>query len=227
MSTKKVDEIKSLSIARIGVFAALYAVTSLVPISMFIGASSFLALNLVITPSIAILLSPMEAFWASTIGAIISLYIAPFQAMFGPFTVLLPVVGSTFGSLSYHKPRNGIIVLFYLIAVVFLYLVARPEFPYWIIPHIIAAIFVGGLSFVNPPIQRMRIPIYTFISTICEQATMLVCAVYILSLPWVVFATAFPLMLYERFIGTIGGTIIAYSLLCAMPKYFASHNSNG
>jgi hypothetical protein len=225
LSTKKVGEDKSLRIARIGIFAALYAATSLVPISMFIGAPSFLALNLIITPAIAILLSPIEAFWVSLIGAVISLYIAPFQVMFGPFTVLLPVAGSTLGSLSYHKPRTGGIVFVYLVSVVFLYLIARPEFPYWIVPHIAAAIFAGSLSLTNSPAQKIRIPLYAFVSTICEQATMLLCAVYILSLPWVVFATAFPLMLYERFAGTIGGTLIAYSLLRTMPKYFHTFRS--
>lgn len=208
-------------VARIGIFAALYVVTSLVPVSMFIGAPSLLALNLVITPSIAILLSPLEAFVTSLIGSFVALYIAPFQVMFGPFTVLLPVTGSTLGSFAYHKPKTGGVVLVYLVIVVFFYLNAIPEFPYWIAPHIVAAVLAGGLSLVNLPTQKIRIPIYAFVSTICEQATMLLCAVYILSLPWMVFATAFPLMLYERFIGTTGGTLIAHSLLRIMPKYFS------
>jgi hypothetical protein len=222
----KVSQSESLRIARIGVFAALYVATSSVPISMFIGAPSFLALNLVITPAIAILLSPLEAFSASLIGAFVSLYVAPFQAMFGPFTILLPVVGSTLGSTAYHKPKAGIIVSGYLVSVTLSYIIARPEFPYWIMPHIVAASVAAVLSIANLPIKKMRVPAYAFMSTICEQATMLIGATFILSLPWIVFATAFPLMIYERIIATFGGSIIAYALIRNLPKYFTKPTSN-
>lgn len=179
-----------------------------------------LTLNLIITPSIAILLSPLEAFAASLLGAVISLYTAPFQAIFGPYTILLPVIGSTLGSLAYHKPKAGIISSIYLGLVSCSYVLMRPEFPYWISPHIVGAVTAGGMSLTNTLSHKKRIPIYAFVSTICEQATMLIGAVFILSLPWVVFATAFPLMLYERLIGTIGGTIIAYPLCSKFKEYF-------
>jgi hypothetical protein len=206
--------------AKIGIFAALYAATSTVPISMFIGAPSFLSLNLIITPTMAILLSPFEALSASLIGAFISLYIAPSQAMFGPFTVLLPVVGSTLGSAAFRKPKFGIIATVYLLIVAIFYVTTRPEFPYWVIPHIFAAIVAAVLSTINLSTKKFQIPAYAFVSTICEQATMLIGATFILSLPWVVFATAFPLMIYERAVATLGGSIIAYALLRSIPKYF-------
>lgn len=215
-----VNQSKSLKMARIGIFAALYAATSTVPISMFIGAPSFLSLNLVFTPAIAILLSPVEALSASLIGAFISLYVAPSQAMFGPFTMLLPVVGSTLGSLAFHKPKFGIIAAGYLITVTIFYIIARPEFPYWVAPHLLAAFVAAILSIMNLPTKRLQVPAYAFVSTICEQATMLMGATFILSLPWIVFATAFPLMIYERFVATLGGSIIAYALLKSIPKYF-------
>jgi len=215
-----VGQSKSLEMTRIGIFAALYAATSTVPISMFIGAPSFLSLNLIITPAMAILLSPLEALGASLIGAFISLYIAPSQAMFGPFTVLLPVVGSTLGSAAFRKPKFGVIATVYLLIVAVFYVIARPEFPYWIIPHIFAAFVAAVLSTINLSNQKFQIPAYAFISTISEQATMLIGATFILSLPWVVFATAFPLMIYERTVATLGGSIIAYALLRSIPKYF-------
>jgi len=213
----------SLKVSRISIFAALYVATSFIPVSMFIGAPSLLSLNLIITPTIAILLTPVEAFCASLLGAVISLYAAPFQSIFGPYTILLPVVGSTLGSLAFHKPKMGIMALLYLGSVSLVYIIMRPEFPYWIAPHIIGAVMVGGTSFTNSLSHKIRIPIYAFISTICEQATMLIGAIFILSLPWIVFATAFPLMLYERLIGTIGGTIIAYSLYSKYERYLRDH----
>lgn len=213
-------KVDSLKIARISIFAALYVATSFVPVSLFIGAPSLLTLNLIVTPCIAILLVPTEAFLTSLLGAVIALYAAPFQAIFGLYTILLPVVGSTLGSLAFHNPKMGIISLLYLGSVSISYLVVRPEFPYWILPHVFGAIISGGASLTNTLSHRKRILVCAFISTICEQATMLIGAVYILSLPWIVFATAFPLMLYERLLGTIGGALIAYPLHLKYEEYF-------
>jgi len=102
----------------------------------------------------------------------------------------------------------------------------RPEFPYWVIPHIVGAIIVGGLNFKNPIPDKVKIPLYAFISTICEQATMLIGALFILSLPWTIFAAAFPLMLYERLIGTIGGTLLTYSFVFKMQRVFRFKGSS-
>ena len=211
---------KALRTARIGVFAALYAATSLIPISMFIGAPSFLALNLIITPAIALLLPPAEALLTAFIGSLIGIWIAPYQAIFGPFTILLPTVGATVGSLAYHKTKLGSpIAAIFLIATMTAFVMKIVEFPYWIIPHAFALILVLIALFKLTP-RKIRVPIYTFIATICEQATMMMFAVYLLLLPWIVFATAFPLMIYERIVGTVGGALLVYGVRKAAPKYF-------
>jgi len=194
-----------------GVFAGLYAVTSLIPISVFIGASSLLSLNLIITPVIAILLTPIEAGTAALIGGLLALWIAPGQAVFGPTTILLPFTGALFGSILFHKHKMGSPIAAILLAAVTLsYLTSRPEFPYWIAPHIVAIILAGSSMFSTS--AKLRVPAVAFVTTMCEQAAMLVQAVHILQLPVVVFVTAFPLMLYERSISTIGAVLIVLGL---------------
>lgn len=118
-------KIEALVAARIGVFATLYVVLSLIPFSVFIGAPSFLTLNLIVTPVIVILLNPFEAFLASLFGGVITFYVAPFQAMFGPFTILLPIAGSAFGSLAYHKGKIGALATasFLIVAILYTYFV--------------------------------------------------------------------------------------------------------
>jgi len=210
--TNRTTPDRALRASRIGLFAGLYAVTSLIPISVFIGASSMLSLNLIITPCIAILLTPVEAVATALFGGLLALWIAPWQAMFGPTTVLLPIAGAFFGSMTFHKRKIGFpLTAIFLLAVILFYLMSRSEFPYWIAPHIIA-IILAGLSVFSTPL-KIRIPLNAFVATMCEQATMLVQAVYVLQLPYVVFMTAFPLMLYERIIGVIGGTLIMYLLI--------------
>lgn len=209
----------ALRASRVGVFAGLYAVTSLVPISVFVGAQSMLSLNLIITPCIAILLSPMEAVAAAVIGGLLALWIAPWQAMFGPTTVLLPLAGAFFGSMTFHKRKIGsLIAVIFLTLVVLAYLTLRSEFPYWIVPHIVAIVLAGVSVFSTP--LKVRVPLNAFVATLCEQACMLVQAVYVLQLPYVVFLTAFPLMLYERLIATIGASIVVLGLSKLAPKHF-------
>lgn len=219
--TKNVASFKALRTSRIGVFAALYVATSLVPISMFIGAPSFLALNLMITPMIAILLSPIEALFASLFGGIIAFYIAPMQAMFGPYTILLPVAGATFGSLTYHRTKLGALIGgLYLVAAISAYLIKNYPFPYFIIPHSLAIILALASSLKSMTPLHVKIPMYTYVSTMCEQGMMMILAVHLLGLPWQAFTGILPLMIYERILGTVGGTIVIFALMKTIPKYF-------
>jgi hypothetical protein len=188
---------------------------------MFIGAPSFLALNLIITPVMAILLLPSEALFASLFGGIISFYVAPMQAMFGPYTILLPVAGATFGSLTYHKGKVGALLsaLFLSIAIS-AYLVRNYPFPYFVVPHSIALVVALLSSFKRMTPMRLKIPMYAYVSTLAEQGMMMIFAVHLLGLPWQVFQGILPLMLYERAVGTVGSALIILALLKTMPKYF-------
>jgi hypothetical protein len=211
----------ALRVSRIGIFAALYLVTSLVPISVFIGAPSFLALNLIITPVMAILLTPLEAFFASLFGGIISFYTTPMQAMFGPYTILLPVTGATFGSLAFHKRKLGALtVSIFLVVAISAYLIKNYPFPYFVFPHALAV----SLALMNT-LKRMtpftaKIIMYTYVSTMAEQGMMMILAVHLLGLPWQIFPAILPLMVYERIVGTIGSSLIIFALAKTMPKYF-------
>lgn len=201
-------------------FAALYAVTSLVPISMFIGAPSFLALNLIVTPTIAILLWPLEALWASLFGGIIAFYVAPMQAMFGPYTILLPVAGATFGSLTYHKTKMGpLLSTLFLIVAMLAYLIKNYPFPYFIVPHSVALFLTLLSSFKTMTPPQMKIPMYAYVSTMAEQGMMMIFAVHLIGLPWQVFTGVLPLMIYERAIGTVGASLIVSGLSRSFPSY--------
>jgi hypothetical protein len=212
--------IEALMAARIGVFAALYAVLSLIPISVFIGAPSFLALNVIITPVIAMLLNPFEALLSSLFGGVIAFYVAPFQAMFGPYTILLPIAGSTFGSMAYHKGKFGAFAaVSFLAATISAYLVKNFPFPYFVAPHLTAILVALIVSLKKMTPTSLKVPMYAFVSTMCEQGMMMIFAVYLLGLPWQAFVGIFPLMIYERILGTIGATLLSVSLMKIASKY--------
>ena len=210
---QKISPNKALRASRIGTFAALYAITSLVPISMFIGTPSFLALNLIITPAIALLLPPLEAFFASLFGGVIALYISSSQAIFGPYTILLPVAGATFGSLTCYKAKIGaLITSTFLITAITAYLVKNYPFPYFVIPHLVAVAFALISAFRKTIPRRARIPLYTYISTMAEQGMMMVFAVHLIGLPWELFIGILPLMIYERITATVGASLVVITL---------------
>jgi hypothetical protein len=197
----------------VGIFAALYTATSFIPISMFIGAPSFLALNVIITPVIAIILSPTDAFLASSFGGLLSFYAVPSQAMFGPYTILLPVCGATFGSLAYHKGKSGaLLASLFLLGSISAYLAVNYPFPYFVAPHSLATLLmlISLIKGMTP--AKIKVPIFVFITTMSEQGMMMVLAVHLLGLPWQAFVGILPLMLYERIVGTIGATLIVLAL---------------
>jgi len=218
MTKPNINEAKSLRVARIGVFSALYVVTSLIPISMFIGAPSFLSLNLVMIPTIAAILPPLEALFAAIFGGIIALYLIPGQAMFGFLTILLPVAGATFGSLAFNKQKTGALAAsIFLATAISAYMIKNYMFPYFIIPHTLAIILTSISALLNKRIPfHILLAQHAFISTMCEQGMMMIFAVHLLCLPWQAFIGILPLMIYERVIGTIGGTI----LIIALQRFF-------
>lgn len=210
----------SLRTARIGVFSALYVVTGLIPISIFVGAPSFLALNLIITPTMAIMLHPIEAFSASLIGGLIGLYVAPTQAMFGVFTILLPVAGATYGSLALHKGKTGCLIAgAFLISSILAYLIRNHPFPFFVSPHLTALglVTLAALRRMTP--LKVKVPLYAFVSTMCEQGMMMIFAVHLLGLPCQVFPVILPLMLYERLIGMGGASLIVFAMMKYAPNY--------
>ena len=205
--------------SRIGIFASLYAVTSFLPISMFIGAPSFLALNIIITPAIAILLPPLEALFTALFGGIIAFYVAPMQAMFGPYTILLPLSGATFGSLTYHKAKVGAFTSsIFLAFAISAYLIRNYPFPYFVIPHLIAIIVavVSGCKKMTPP--HLKIPLCAYVSTMTEQGMMMIFAVHLLGLTWQLFVGILPLMIYERIVATISGSLLIFALYKTLNK---------
>jgi len=216
--------LKPVQISKIAVLAALYVALSFIPVSMFIGAGSFLSLSLIITPVIAVLLQPFEALVCSCISGFIVVMLNPGSAMFGIFTVLLPIAGAVCGSLSVHTKKGSLLTLVFLGATVLYYIYSRGSFIFWIMPHVLALLLLIGIPFLEK--RRLKTITSTFISTMCEQGAMLLLAINVLQLPVIVFQVAFPLMLYERTFATIGGILIILALKRVEPNLIVDIDNN-
>ena len=95
-------------------------------------------------------------------------------------------------------------------------MIKRPSFVYWIVPHLLACL-VSLLSYIGVELAQPIIQ-YSFVATMCEQGMMLFLAVAILDLPTVVFQSAFLLMLYERTLATIGGSLLLMAITRIYPE---------
>ena len=218
----------SLSLTRIALFASLFAVLSLVPLSPFVGGSSLLTLSIIITPTIALLLPPHEAFLSASCGSLVGIYISPISAIFGIASVAVPVTAATLGSLAYHRQRTAAVASLFLLLAITFFLMNVPFF-FWIIPHVLALVLVSSFWLYKKE-DVIRLSIYAFITTMIEQGMMMILAIVFLldisALPWqVIFPVALPFMIAERIIGTAGSTVLSKSLAKAMPKYFISQSS--
>lgn len=217
------ERISSVRLTKISVLAALYVVTGFIPISIFIGAASFLALNVIMTPTIAFMLAPADAFLAALIGGVISFYVNPGQAMFGLPTILLPIAGSTFGSLAIHSNKQGKLAgVSFLVIAIGAYLVVNYPFPFFVTPHTLAlGLLTYGLFRGLTP-MKVKVPLYAFVATMCEQGMMMIFAVHMLKLPWEVFIGILPLMVYERVVATVGATLLILALIRVYPTIIPS-----
>jgi hypothetical protein len=75
-------------------------------------------------------------------------------------------------------------------------------------------------SFKKMTPKSLKVSLYAFISTMCEQGMMMIFAVHLLGLPWQAFVGILPLMVYERLAGTIGSALLSISLMKIASKYF-------
>jgi uncharacterized membrane protein len=207
---------KTTELSKIAVLSALYVVCSFIPISIFLGAQSFLSLAIVIVPIMSVLLRSREAFVSSIIGGLILLIVNPGANMFGFLTILLPLIGVTAGSLLYNNKKGAIAPIGVCLISVLYYLTQRSEFPFWIIPHIVAIVMTGTFFFNNK--FKSNFFAISFITTMCEQSVMLILAVSFLGLPVIVFQAAFVLMLYERAFASLGGGVVLFFIKKSMPN---------
>jgi len=77
-------------ISHVAAGAAIVALASYIPAFPVIGSGATMSAGMFITPLIGILLGPISGMLAAAIGGLIGEFIAPYIAVFGPLTFLLP-----------------------------------------------------------------------------------------------------------------------------------------
>ncbi len=165
-------------VALVAVFAALQAVLSSLPYTISIGVSGQITLGVIGVPIIGILLGPYLGGLAVLIGSTIGIFTNPAGAIFGPFSVLPPTIGSVAAGFCVRKKSYvaGIMILVSIL-VFYAHPYGREAFLYpWL--HIIAMAAAFAFAAVTVRWHSVFsdfkkvgavIPLFVFISTLTDH----------------------------------------------------------
>ncbi len=92
-------KLTTIQIALIAVFAALQATLSIFPFSFTIGVSGRITLGVIGGPLIGIIIGPFIGGLSVLVGSTIGLLLEPSGAIFGPLTVIPPLLGAVSAGL--------------------------------------------------------------------------------------------------------------------------------
>ncbi|TFG06711.1 hypothetical protein EU538_09825 [Candidatus Thorarchaeota archaeon] len=219
------------------ILAALYGVSTLVPISAFLGAAGSISLTICLAPLFGILLGPSKGFGFGLVAGVLQAFLSVFvfnislvvpTVIFGPavsglFTGLALQKKATVGDSSFPGPT---VTAAYLFVIVLLYLIPNSSTWWFMSLYIVAAVTALALQTADITFdwskkgwrKYLQILPFTLIGTMTDFSMMTMGAVYILSLPADLFGyVIFPLMLSERITAVIISSILSAVVLTAFP----------
>jgi hypothetical protein len=218
------------------ILAALYAVLAIIPLSAFIGAASIISFAICIAPIMGIILGPLRGFVFGLIGGVLAailLMVMPFNLyLIMPTVILGPAFAGLFVGLSKQrltKVANTSIpgpffTAIFLLAIISLFLIPRMSAWVFMIPYALAVVIALILQFVGiefdldktGPSKYLQILPFTFLGAMLDHSMMAMGSVYLLNLDAGLFIGIFPLMLIERAIATIVGSIVGFVVLTVL-----------
>ncbi len=224
------------------IFAALYGVGSLIPVSGFIiggGISAQISLTLLIAPLFGILLGPWKGGAFGLIGGIIAMALGGGAGLYLaiPFLFLSPGISGFLTGLCVNPeirgrwvPGPGLAAL-YIYGIMVMYLIVNAQ-AWWFMAYYAAALIIAlslQLTYTTLDFEKVKknrvwllVP-FVLIGTITDFSMMTMGAVYLFQIPAFVFGVViFPAMLIERTAAIIVSIIIILAVIKAFPEIWGS-----
>jgi len=211
------------------ILIALYAILALIPMSLFIGASSVLSFAICVAPLLGIILGPWRGFGFGLIAGIVAAIVTiPFGGVYLiiPTTIFGPAVAALFTGLALKRTTKlsgvsipgPILTAIYLILVIVLYEIVVFEAWWFMLPYMLAVVVTLIFQFkkfeFDPNKSYLQLIPFTFVGAMLDHSMMAMGSVYMLQLPAFVFGFAiFPFMIIERTIATLLGALIGFVIL--------------
>lgn len=192
--------------------AALYIVSTFIPISPFIGGGpGFITAEIVMLPLIAALLRPAWAAASITAGSLgMALFGTSIYGSFGPLGILVPIIATILGSFAFHYRLGFLLPWAYVLAGSFYYLLfSKGGTLLWLIPYFMVVVSPGALFRVS---GSLRTGLFAFYTAMSEQVTLNVISIAVLGLVGGIWTVITPFMFVERTVATLGGTVLIVAL---------------
>ena len=184
--------------------AAIYTITTYLPLSKFIGGPGFITLEIVMLPIIAALLRPPLASAAVFVGSLVgALGQSSFTFVFGPLGLLIPLIAVATGSIAFHYRLGPVVACLYVIAGAVYYVVLSGGGTlFWLVPYFLVIVSLPVTFRIR---DNPRIGLLSFYTAMAEQVTLNILSISILGLTGPFWLGVTPLMYGERTLATIGG----------------------
>jgi len=199
-------KVKSRDIAISSIFAAAYAITSYFPISVYIGGEALITANVMILPLIAYVLDFPYAILTAFIGALAMYFtntsIAP---VYGPFTLLIPVLGVFFGNLTKKSSVAAIPWIAFGAASYYLYSGGTPL-------YLSLHVFEVVINLLSLRLERLRTINCCVSTTISELIAMDLGNLFLMEFPSFLWTIILPLAIYERAVAVASSFILIKGL---------------
>jgi len=184
--------------------AAIYAITTYVPLSKFIGGPGFITLEILMLPIIAALLRPFLALAAVFVGSLVAaLGQSSFTAAFGPLGLLIPMIAVGTGSVAFHYSLGPIIPWTYVLAGAAYYIaLSQGGTLFWLLPYFLVIVSLPAIFRTR---DKPRTGLLSFYTAMAEQVTLNIFSISILGLTGAFWLGVTPLMYAERTLATVGG----------------------
>ncbi len=203
-------------IALMSILAATCALTSYLPISVYIGSEALITANVFILPLLAYLSDFEYAIMGAFIGGLVTYFrgtaIAP---VYVPFTLLIPVGGALFGALT---KRNCVGALPWMVFGAVLYILYSGGTLLWLGLYSVAIIF--NLSTLK---YKQLLTFNSCVSTtISELILMDIGSIFLLGFPGSLWIIILPFAVYERTVAALG----SITLINGLKRYMSSRMEN-
>src|SRR6266849_2665632 len=207
--TRKGPTTKELTLA--SGLAAIYIVSSFLPLTPFIGGPAFITVAIVMVPVIAALLRPLTAAVTVAVGALgMVLAQSSLFQVFGFPGLLIPVGAVALGSVAFHYKWGPILPWAYVLAgAIYYILYSKGGTLFWLIPYALVILTIPVVLRVKGTFRIGGLSLYTAMS---EQVTMNILSIAVLGLVGPIWSVITPFMYSERTLATFGGTAVIVAL---------------
>ena len=192
--------------------AALYVISTLFPISPFIGGGpGFITAEIVMLPLIAALLRPPLATASIVAGSLgMALLGTSIYGTFGPLGILVPIVATVLGSFAFHYRFGFVLPWAYVFSgAVYYLLFSEGGTIVWLIPYFI--VIVSPLAAFKLS-GSLKVGLLSFYTAMSEQVTLNVISISVLGLVDGIWTIISPFMFVERTVATLGGAVLIVAL---------------